>query len=84
MWQSICLVAVILSATVAGANNLCKSEEIASRMAKAESCSALVDGLQTALEFGQLSLAEATKQYQKYLSSMPFFPKEQPAQAKAG
>ena len=39
VWQPICLLAVILSAMAAGANNLYKSQEIASRLAKAESCS---------------------------------------------
>lgn len=84
VWQWICLLAVILSAVAAGANNLYKSQEIANRVAKAESCSALLDGLQTALEFGQLSLPEATKQYQQYISSVPFIPEESPAQATAG
>lgn len=84
VWQPICLLAVILSAVAAGANNLYKSQEIASRLAKAESCSALLDGLLTALEFGQLSLPEATKQYQQYITAVPFIPEEYPAQAAAG
>jgi cell division protein FtsL len=63
VWQPLCLLAVILSAVATIANNLYKTREYATRLAKAESCSALLEGLQTSVEFGQLSLSEATKQY---------------------
>ena len=78
VWQPLCLLAVILSAVATIANNLYKTREYATRLAKVQSCSALLEGLQTSVEFGQLSMSEATKQYQQYISSVPFIPDEQP------
>ena len=84
VWQPLCLLAVILSAVATIANNLYKTREYATRLAKAQSCSGRLEGLQTSVEFGQLSLSEATKQYQQYISSVPFIPEEQPKRAPAG
>ena len=56
-------------------------DDIAARLAKAEACNVALEGLETQIEFGQLSLAEAVKQYQQHVAEIPFV-HEQPAAAR--
>src|SRR5512138_3841756 len=72
VWRTLCLAAVILSITAAIANNMYRSHDMASRLAKAEASAVLLEGLETSIEFGQLSIEEATKQFQHYLADVPF------------
>lgn len=74
VWRTLCFAAVVLSVVAAVANNLYKSHDVASRLAKAEAARALLDGLDTSLEFGQLPLEEAAKQFQQILTSAAFIP----------
>ena len=76
VWQPLCLIALILSAGATITTNLYKSREYASQLAKAQACGALLEGLSTSVEFGELSLSEATRQYQQYISSVPFITEE--------
>ena len=80
IWRTLCFAAAILSIAAAVANNMYKSHDIASRLAKAQSSSVLLEGLETSLEFGQLSLDEATRRFQEYLVQVPFI-EEKPAAA---
>jgi hypothetical protein len=72
VWRGLCFLAMILSIVAAVATNLYKSHDVATRLAKAEACNVALEGLETQLEFGRLSLAEAVKQYQQYVAEIPF------------
>jgi MFS family permease len=79
VWRLLCFAAMVLSLVAAIATNLYKSHDIAARLAKAESCSAALEGLETLVEFGRLPLAEAVKQYQQAVAEVPFIHEEPPA-----
>ncbi len=72
VWRVLCFLAMALSIVAAVATNMYKSHDVAARLAKAEACNVALEGLETQLEFGQLSLAEAVKQYQQYVAEIPF------------
>ena len=72
VWRGLCFLAMILSIVAAVATNLYKSHDVATRLAKAEACNVALEGLETQIEFGQLSLAEAVKQYQQHVAEIPF------------
>ncbi len=72
VWRGLCFLAMILSIVAAVATNLYKSHDVAARLAKAEACNVALEGLETQLAFGQLSLAEAVKQYQQHVAEIPF------------
>ena len=72
VWRALCFLAMILSIVAAVATNLYKSHDVAARLAKAEACNVALEGLETQLEFGQLSISEAVKQYQQYVAEVPF------------
>ena len=72
VWRALCFLAMILSIVAAVATNLYKSHDVATRLAKAEACNVALEGLETQIEFGQLSLAEAVKQYQQHVAEIPF------------
>ena len=81
VWRGLCFLAMILSIVAAVATNLYKSHDVAARLAKAEACNVALEGLETQIEFGQLSLAEAVKQYQQHVAEIPFV-HEGPASAR--
>ena len=72
VWRGLCFMAMILSIVAAVATNLYKSHDVAARLAKAEACNVALEGLETQVEFGQLSISEAVKQYQQYVAEVPF------------
>ncbi len=80
VWRGLCLAAAILSIAAAVSNNLYKSHDIASRLAKAQASSVLLEGLETSLEFGQIPLEEATRRFQELLAQVPFI-EEKPGEA---
>ena len=81
VWRGLCFLAMILSIVAAVATNMYKSHDVAARLAKAEACNVALEGLETQVEFGQISLGEAVKQYQQYVAEIPFV-HEQPATAR--
>ena len=81
VWRGLCFLAVVLSIVAAVATNLYKSHDVAARLAKAEGCNVALEGLETQVEFGQVSLAEAVKQYQQCVAAIPFV-HEQPVGAR--
>lgn len=80
VWQVLCLAAMVISIVAAISTNMNKSQETAVRLSIAEACSAELEGLQTLMEFGQLSVQDAVKLYQQYVAKIPFVP-EQPGAA---
>ena len=76
VWRLLCFAAMVLSLVAAIATNLYKSHDIATRLAKAEACSAALEGLEALVEFGRLPLTDAVKQYQQAVADIPFIHEE--------
>ena len=72
VWQSLCLVGMLTSVVAAISANLSKSRNAEARIVSAEACNAELEGLQTLVEFQQVSLSEALKLYQQYVARVPF------------
>ncbi|MBW8875203.1 MAG: hypothetical protein JF614_09580 [Acidobacteria bacterium] len=75
-WRILCAAAAGFSLVAAIATNLYKSNDIASRLSKAQTCDAKLDGLQTLVELGQLPTEEAAKKYEEYLPDIAFIPSD--------
>ncbi len=76
VWRVLCFGALILTVVATVATNLYKSGDMSERIAKAQASSALLAGLETSIEFGQLPTPEAIKLYQQYLADVPFVPEK--------
>ncbi len=74
VWQVLCLLAVVLSITAAITNNMNKPTESNSRLTRAQTSGILLEKLEMALEFNQVTVDTAAKQFQDYLADLPFIP----------
>jgi hypothetical protein len=74
VWQVLCLAALVVSVVSAVAANLVKRQDAVARISAAETCGAELEGLQTALEFDQVTLAVAVGLYQDAIVKIPFVP----------
>ncbi len=74
VWRTLCLLALVLSLVALIANNLYRTQDLANRLAKAQAGSALLEGLETLVEFGIYSVEDATRLYQQYISDVDFIP----------
>jgi hypothetical protein len=72
VWRTLCLAAVVLSVTAALATNLATSQALADKVSAAETCSAQLEGLQVALNFGRIDVDEAVQLYQQYVTPVAF------------
>lgn len=72
VWRVVCFLALFLSLVAAISTNMYKSHDMAARIAKAQASSVLLEGLETAVEFGQFSVQEAMKLYTQYIADIPF------------
>jgi hypothetical protein len=72
VWQVICILASVLSLAAAISTGLANSRNTAEQISAAESASAQLEGLLTALKYGQLPVAEAVRLYQEYSSKAAF------------
>jgi len=72
VWQPLCLLATVTSVIAAVSANLSRSRNAETRIVSAEACNAELEGLQTLVEFRQVSLPEALKLYQQYVARVPF------------
>ena len=72
VWRPLCLFAMVVSIVAAISANLSKSKNTEARIVSAEACNAELEGLQTLVEFRQVSLEEAVKLYQQYVARVPF------------
>jgi hypothetical protein len=52
--------------------NIYKSRDIATRLSKAQTSDAKLEGLETLIELGQIDLPKAAIQYTQYISEIPF------------
>jgi hypothetical protein len=83
VWRTLCLVAMLVSVTVAILTNLTKAQDAVGRLSAVEAVGAELEGLATLLEFSQLSVPDAVKLYQQYSAKVPFL-EEVPVGAAAG
>lgn len=67
IWQVLCFAATVLSVAAVIANGMLKSSDYASKIANANRCDAKLEGIEIMLEFGQLDVSEATKQFSQCL-----------------
>ncbi|NYE72187.1 hypothetical protein [Microlunatus parietis] len=74
VWQVLCLMALIVSVATTVTINLANSQQLSSRVAAAETCSAELDGLRTLIDFGQIPVGEAARLYHGYVSKIGFIP----------
>ena len=72
VWQLLAVGATICSAIAAISGAIYKQQEIASRLAKAQSCAAKLEGLETSLDLNLVSLADANTRYTQYIGEIPF------------
>ena len=71
-WRVLFTIAALLSLLSIIAANLYKSNDIASRLGKAQVCEAKLEGLETLLELNQLAIKEGATQYTQYIAEIPF------------
>ena len=73
VWQLLCLVATLCSIAAAIATNMSKSHDIASKILRAQTGDARLEGLETLLELDQIDVAKASSLYvEKYLPEIVF------------
>jgi hypothetical protein len=63
--------------------NLSKSKNLEARILSAEVCNAELDALQAAVEFEQIALVDAVKQYQKHVAKIPFVAEHAPTRGRS-
>jgi hypothetical protein len=76
VWQLLAVAATVCSAIAAIAGAIYKQQELASRLAKAQSCAAKLEGLETSLDLELINLKEANTRFTQYIADIPFVPSE--------
>jgi hypothetical protein len=76
VWQLLAVAAGICSAIAAIAGAIYKQQEIASRLAKAQTCAVKLEGLETSLDLDLISLRDANARYTQHIAEIPFVPAE--------
>jgi hypothetical protein len=76
VWRSLCLAATLVALVAAISAQLGKSQEMTSQLSAAEACNAELEGLQTLLEFAQLSVRDAVELYRTYIVKISFIEEE--------
>jgi hypothetical protein len=76
VWQLLAVAATICSAIAAIAGAIYKQQEIAARLAKAQSCAVKLEALDTSLDLDLIDLKEANTRYTQHISEIPFVPSE--------
>ncbi len=72
VWQLLAVGATICSGIAAIAGAMYKQQEIASRLAKAQSSAAKLEGLDSSLDLHLISLTDANTRYTQYIAEIPF------------
>lgn len=76
VWRVLCLSAMLLSIATVISTNLYKSYDMSARLAKAQAAGALLSGLETLIEFGQMPAQDAARLYQQYIVDVAFIPEK--------
>ena len=83
VWQTLCLLSLLVSVGAAILTNVAKPQEAAAQLSAVEAAGAELEGLSTLLEFGHLSVEDGVKLYQQYVTKIPFVD-DAPAAARPG
>lgn len=70
LWQILCLLASVMSVTAVIANGFLKFSDLTGKISEARMNDAKLEGLETMIEFGQIDLAQATREYTECLTKM--------------
>lgn len=62
----------MFSVSAAIATNMSKSHDIASKILRAQTCDAKLEGLETLVEIEQIDIAKASSLYTEYLPEVSF------------
>jgi hypothetical protein len=74
VWQILAVAATICSAIAAIAGAMYKQQELAARLAKAQSCAAKLEALETSLSLDLISIKDANSRYAQCITEIPFVP----------
>jgi MFS family permease len=72
VWRVLCMAAMLVSLVSVISTNLNKSHDLATQVTTAEVCNAELEALLTSLQFGHLSIEDATELYHQYVVKVPF------------
>ncbi len=70
VWQLLCLAATLFSVAAVIVNGMLKSQNLASKITNARSCTSKLEGLETLLELQQMDVKQAAPLYTKYISEI--------------
>lgn len=76
VWQLLAVAATICSAIAAIAGAIYKQQEIASRLAKTQSCAVKLEGLETSLDLDLINIKEANTRYTQHIAEIPWISAE--------
>jgi hypothetical protein len=74
VWRSLCFGALAVSVTAAISANLSKANDLMSRIAAAEAAGGLLEKMQRRLEYGELTVEQAVREYGDVVAGIPFVP----------
>jgi cytochrome bd-type quinol oxidase subunit 2 len=72
VWRTLCFLALLVSVTAAVVTNVSRSHDAVAQLSAVEAADAELEGLSTLLEFGHLSVEDAVKLYQQYVTKIAF------------
>jgi hypothetical protein len=72
IWQLLCLGAMMCSIAATIATNMAKSHETTTRLMQAQACDAKLEGLETLVEMRKVDIGDASEQYTRALTDIPF------------
>jgi hypothetical protein len=72
VWRTLCLLALLVSVAAAVLTNVSKAHDAVAQLSAVEAADAELEGLSTLLEFGHLSVEDAVKLYQQYVTKIAF------------
>jgi hypothetical protein len=81
VWRCLCFLALAVSVVAAIATNLARSQDIERKIAAAELANAELEGLRTLVEFDQVEVGDAVKQYRQSVAKIPWVEEHQPVSA---
>jgi hypothetical protein len=71
-WQLLCFGAMVCSVAATIATNLSKSHEVSSKLMLAQTCNAKLEGLQSQTELKSVDVKQASDEFAKLLTEIPF------------
>ncbi len=78
VWQLLAVAAAVSAGFASISGQLYKSREIASRLAKVQSCDAKLEGLETSLDLGHVTIKDAATRYGQWIGEIAFVPADSP------